>query len=275
MHDRSVALDVSTLDDALLSLLLSPESIKSVFKYTKFSHLAYNYFPNPTGDTGDDDEEDEGYHVQRLTLYIFRGVVLLFTLGGNIGFTPAMAIFQSKIIISKNNGSPDRRHIYKLLLLSSGAPALYHAMKLYALSYSSLNDSVHGVDLSQRESLQTIARQRRIKIISYALGLVDKVVPPAVLLQYLRCIFQRKKSSLPFVPSSLAMNLCGLTFVPVSRFINRNNTSQTMSVLQRNVNFMYAYRRLLFQELMLLFKSIVPSEGFKNIIEDLKRRWRL
>lgn len=312
MQDRSVALDVSTLDDALLSLLLSPQSIKSLFKYTKFSHLAYPYFPNSrataTGNeatgTGDDNEEDEGYHMQRLTLCIFRGIVLLFTLGSDSGATPAMTIFQSKtaLVVSKNkanNGSPQRRHIYKWILLSSGLPALYHAIKLYALSnayvhdYASLNrnSNIHTsiptstgtgsgrLDQNHRESLQTVAHQRRIKIISYILGMVDKVVPPAVLLQHLRCIFQRrrKNSSTSFIPSSLGMQLSGLTFVPVvtSFFHGNNISSLASSLIQRNVHFMYAYRRVLFQELMMLFEAVVPKEGFKYIMEEFKRRRRL
>lgn len=294
MQHRSAALDISTLDDALLSLLLSPERLKSLFKYTKFSPLAHTYSSTVTNtgqgnatatylDLRGDENEDqnEGYHAHRLLLCLLRGLIIFFTSASDAGSTPAITTLQSKVVSSLSPGrAPKRRDIYKWIILSSGIPAAYHAIKLLSLSYS--HHLHHSSTLNETgETLQSVAHQRQLKIISYVLGIVDRIVPPLVLFQHIRCIFQQSHSKADgtFIPPSLGMYLAGLTIAPVvtSSFSEGGSdmTRPVLSVIQRNVHFLYAYRRFLFQELMSLFEVFFPRDGFKYIMEGLQKRRRM
>ena len=94
-----------------------------------------------------------------------------------------------------------------------------------------------------------VARQRQEWIYQSLRKWISCFLPPLKLYIFLKCISSKQHNS----SASLAMVLGGLQYIPTTNTTTNTNESQ-----QQPINFVYAYRRYMYEELMELAYAMLP-----------------
>jgi len=242
--DRGVALDIQELDNGLLHLLLP--NVQSMFQYMRCS-------------------ETNTKLINSAAVHILKAIMIYST---NF-YSPAMRHLNVKVMdksaMSKRRGE---RHIlfpriYSYILITCLLPLLHELIKYKATiieEHLRQDTNVENTSTSTSAMQRQLARIRQAKILQILLRVTSIVVPPIQLYHHLRYILKPKEWQTP----SFAMNDNGLSYQ-----YEKSNGGE----VERNINFLYAQRRIWYEEFMLTI-GLLPMDVWKNLPEAMKHSYR-
>jgi len=232
---RGVALDISELDNGLLQLLLP--NVQSMFLYMRCSEASTKL-------------------VTSTAIHVLKAI-MLYTTQLN---SPAMQHLNVKVTdtnaTSKRGG---KRHvifpkIYRYILITCLLP-LFHELIKY--KNTMMEEQIRQDDYSENISIsgmrRRLARSRQLQIIQIIMQVISIVVPPIQLYHHLYHIFKPQHNQTP----SFAMNGNGLYY---------QYDKSNKGAVERNINFLYAHRKIWFEEFMLTvgFLPIDVGETYRR-----------
>lgn len=241
---RSEGFDIPLLDDALIRLLLP--DIQSMFKYLEGWYTS----------------DSNSKLIETVAANLLKAVMMYTTnmhspamRNLNVSVRPGPSSLTTK---AQSNSSHTKIRTYGYIAVACLLPAI-HAIVKYresSLQSSLQNSSSHENEvISQRRRAQT----RQSRILQKLLQTASLFVPPLQLYYYISYMFQRKSYHSP----SIAMNQNNLQY-------SSANATSTLETKDRSINFLYAYRRILYEELMLT-AGMLPIDVWKKIPESLTR----
>ncbi len=257
---RSEALDVPILDGGLMDILLPPNVIQSMLKYTNINTS---------------DAKDKKILKAAVT-YLLRTIMIYMTSFN----TPAMQAFGLKSTSTFNKthrhdqalnpssihpDGPLRRRFRCYILLSVILPFFYELAqwKLSTLESESYRESTtdddNGATTSQQQ--QRVAYKRQISLLKLLLRVTSLIVPPMQLYHYVSYILHRGSTPTP----SLSMNLCGIEYSAMDTLGEEER--------KRSVNFLYAYRRIWYEEFLLTMR-LLPLDIWKSLPRGMMVAYR-
>ncbi len=257
--ERSEGFDIPILDEALLGLLLP--NIQSMFKYLN------NFYSS----------ESNSKFLDSAAIHFLKVIVLYTT---NI-HSPAMRHLNVRVTPIFDPSSPFRdpdRHgrirLYRYIVVTCLLPTIHAFLKYKASTLrnslqrnenETLNENADdGEDYANanRESaIQCrLAETRQAKVVQVVLKGASIVIPPIQLYHYLSYMYRRKRFGSP----SLAMNCNNLMYEPANIGIDGKQLKRN-----RSINFMYAYRRIVYEELILTM-GILPIDAWRTIPKKIK-----
>lgn len=266
--DRAVALDIEELDHGLLQLLLP--QIQSMFQHMRLSSA-----------------ESTDKLIHSTAIYILKAMMIYLTQLSS----PAMRHLNVRVCENgscaprnnhnnNDNGSyhntkqsPSPRSVRNVIGITCLLPFLQELlMYRYRILQDKLrrgddddhddNDDDNG-DISEEEQLRLKRGQRRqVMILHIVLRTASIFIPSIQLYHYLSFILNPKNRRIR--TPSFALNANQLSY-------EYKDTKD--GFVERKVNLLYGYRRVWYEELMLLM-SILPVDVWKRFPKTMKRWYR-
>ncbi len=297
---RGQALDVSEIDHELLKLFLP--QIQSMFKY--FSHtpslhsININAIPEnrydlsslllsspQAGRDAQEQQHEEGNHGERqghhpplhqqlqqheyynpsskyvtnVVLYCLKGVMIYLTLIRHDIATPGMANLKVTFKPPSSHRIKHKNRMYRYLFLSTMLPLVYELIqwkrRIYLHEIESMTNGTRTYSnaserIGERNNVFFVRSiQRKLLILQYIVKVSSFIVPPLQFYAFVNHTWNHIFSPTP------SMSFSGLQY----------ESMPTSFSSQRNVNFSYAQRRLLYEELMLTVGMVVPLNVWKDL----------
>ena len=243
--ERGIALDIQELDNGLLHLLLP--NVQSMFQYMRCS-------------------ETNTKVINSAAVHILKAIMIYST---NF-YSPAMRHLNVKVaekrVMSKRRGERHTQFpkIYSYILITCLLPLLHELIKYKATIIEEdlrQDTTVENTSTSTSAMQRQLARSRQAKILQVLLGVTSIVMPPIQLYNHLRYILKPKEWQTP----SFAMNDNGLSY----QYEKSNGGGE----VERKINFLYAQRRIWYEEFMLTI-GLLPIDVWRNLPEAIKLSYR-
>lgn len=243
--ERGIALDIQELDNGLLHLLLP--NVQSMFQYMRCS-------------------ETNTKLINSAAVHILKAIMIYST---NF-YSPAMRHLNVNVVeMSAMSQIRGERHmpfprIYSYILITCLLPLLHELIKYKAtiIEEDLRQDTTVENTLTSTSAMQRqLARSRQAKILQILLTVTSIVVPPIQLYNHLRYILNPKEWQTP----SFAMNDNGLSY--------QYEKSNGGGAVERKINFLYAQRRIWYEEFMLTI-GLLPIDVWRNLPEAIKLSYR-
>lgn len=280
---RSEGLDIPQLDDGLIDLLLTPSVIESLLKYTPLNHHYVPYKPveasssnSRSAQSGGDNTNGRGrdilanmddgtlmelngkliYSVGR---YALKAAMIYLTSFQTPAMT-ALGVRTNANELGKYKQFRDthrknhHKHIHRYVILAAVLPLIHEAIQ-WRTSHleEQLNQQQqhgssedHAYERRHGEQQRLLSIYRKVKLLKFILRITAVVVPPLQLYHYLSYIFGINEKRGIHTPSP-AMNLSYIKYKIPTR--PTGNESDPLP-RERSINFLYAYRRLWYDEIM-------------------------
>jgi hypothetical protein len=239
---RSVAFDISELDNGLLQLLLP--NVQSMFRYMRCS-------------------ESSTKLITSTSIHILKAIMLYATQL----YSPAMRHLNVKVI--DTNASSTRRgerhvsypKIYRYIIITCLLPFLHELIKYKA---SVMEEEIRLDDCEELAPMSVVrhrlARGRQAMILQILMRVTSIVVPPIHLYHHLYHILNPQENQTP----SFTMNDNGLSY---------QYDKSNQGTVERKINFLYAHRKIWFEEFMLTV-GILPFDVWRNLPQAMRLSYR-
>ena len=260
-------LDVEILDNELNVLLLAQKTSKLLIQkliVPIILHYRTNSYNNGTATSSD--EKDI---ISLISMTVVKSIIYFITIGYNDIPTPAMSIlglqYNYNTIPSTNNSHGRLKFQKKVLLyiFSIILPSLEQYLRNTVLlernanhdGNASPNNVAANSSISNTHSsstLETIGYNRRKSMLRFLIILLDftRVV------NYVQFLVNNDESI--NLPPLLCLRLLSISYCRDENSVNRITNSGATRV----INYIYAYRRILYSELFRCILHIFPKDGF-------------
>ena len=275
-------LDVEIIDNELQLLLLSQKTSKLLIqKFLVPCLLHYRLNSNNNSNinsSSNDNSNNEKEIISLISSTILKSIIYFITIGYNDIPTPAMSILGLKYDYGNTNDKYTNHHERGLLsklqkkillyLFSVVLPCIEQYIRnnehlspssttSSSLETSSSNNNNNN-DSYQRSSnsndnnssMNIVGYNRRKSIIRFLFMLLDL----GRVINYIRFLIGNNDNK--NIPPLLCLQLLGITYC------KDNNSVRNSSNDNRIINYLYAYRRMLYSELFRCFVLIFPKNGF-------------
>jgi hypothetical protein len=243
IHDnlcqRSEGFDIPLLDDALIKLLVP--NIQSMFKYLNCCYYS----------------ESNTKLLDTVSTHFLKALLMYTT---NM-HSPAMRHLNVKVKLdprlgNKSTPSFGRIRIYRYIAVTCLLPVIHAFIKYKASSLRSSLQNTTNDDDNEIATQRRRAETRQANILQILLKAISLVVPPIQLYHCVAYMFQRRRFDSP----SFVMNYNNLKY---------GSTNTKRNERDRSINFLYAYRRILYEEFILTM-GLLPIDAWKRIPQNMK-----
>lgn len=287
---RGQALDIDLVDNELLKLLLP--KIQMMFQYfhsipvlrainidaingVRENDISSIIIDNPSLLTGFNhlnegqlqqrDHDHSSKYVTKIVLYLLKGVMIYSTIFHDLA-TPAMinlkATFKASTLpLSHQRIREYRNKLMRFLVLSTVIPLIYELIKwkrsdyknqLYQLTLggriyndANQNQAINQIRISDEQ--HRLALKRKLHTFEIILKMASFIVSPLELYAHISHLLSNTASP------TLPMYLSGLQY-----------SSLPLGRDQRSINYLYAQRRLWYEEMILTCGMVIPLEIWRE-----------
>lgn len=261
-------LDVEIIDNELQLLLLSVKTSKLLVQKLIVPFILH-YRTNNNATTNNDEKDI----ISLVSMAVIKSIIYFTTVGCNDTPTPAMSLLGLKydynIPPSNNSGRIKFQKKVLLYIFSIVLPSIEQHLRNTVLPERNMNHDVNvspnvtittnsSTSNTQPSTLETIAYDRRKSMLRFLLVLLDftRVV------NYVQFLLNDESTN---IPPLLCLRLLGISYCRDENSINGISSGGTTRV----INYIYAYRRILYSELFRCFVHIFPKDGFIQVFNQI------